>query len=426
MLQSAEPVSTKRMLVSLIKSIDAYNSLLKDHHRRVTAFAHRLGVEFGLPPRRLAKLVIAASIHDIGAIYVKEREQLMRIDVEDPEPHAINGARILSGIPAFDGIRLLVRYHHVRHDDVERGLVSASEVPEESWFLHLADRVAIYDLNFASEPDPRERVRAEIRSRFGRDFLPELRGAFERAAATEGFWRDADEDEYRELLTFAVDAELDETVGADLESLALLFARIVDNRSHWTHAHSRIVGVLSGRIGGLMGYPPETCAKLRVAGFLHDIGKIAVPAEILEKPLPLDEAERETMESHARFSSLILSGDDELAEIGRWAGNHHERRDRTGYPLMAGGERFEPESDIIAYADVFAALLENRPYRSALSPQEAMDVLKSLSPLKLSQDVFNAIAANFAELVSLLDEDRERDLGFGGERDRGQEPWLSV
>ena len=94
-MENNKQISSKGVFISLVKSIDAYNWLLKDHHRRVTAFAYQLGSEYGLGAKRLAKLVIAASIHDIGAIYVAERDQLTKMDVDDPEPHQINGARIL-------------------------------------------------------------------------------------------------------------------------------------------------------------------------------------------------------------------------------------------------------------------------------------------------------------------------------------------
>ncbi len=307
MKESSEQLSTKRVLVSLIKSVDAYNSLLKDHHRRVTAFAYQLGAEYGLPYKRLSKLVIAASIHDIGAIYVAERDELTKIDVENPEPHEINGARILSGIPAFEDIRDVIRHHHVRYEDTQRGRVNPSDVPEECWFLHLADRIDIYARHFADSPDPKEALRQEIRSRFGRDFLPELRGTFERATESGQFWHNAEELSFQELLLSAVDTEMKERGPTDLESVALLFGRIVDSKSHWTLTHSQSVGAVAERIAQFMGFPEQTSLKLRIAGYLHDIGKIAVPSEILEKPGPLDGEELRKMQEHASISAWTNS-----------------------------------------------------------------------------------------------------------------------
>lgn len=415
MTEPSEKISAKRVLVSLIKSIDAYNSLLKDHHRRVTAYAFQLGAEYGLSLERLSKLVIAASIHDIGAIYVSERDELTKLDVDDPEPHALNGARILNGIPIFEKIQPVIRYHHVRYRDTLTGQVDPSAVSEECWFLHLADRIDIYAQHFGDSPDARETARREIRKRFGTDFLPELMGAFERAMDSARFWRNADEVTYQELLLNGVDTAFRGAEPADLESVALLFSRIVDYKSHWTMTHSLSVGAVAARIGAYLGLSETAQTKLRIAGYLHDIGKIAVPAEILEKPGPLNEDETNKMQDHALFSTLILSGNDELSEIGRWAGSHHERRDRTGYPLKAGADRFETETDIIAYADVFTALLETRPYREPVPMEEAMDILKSLSPLKLSPNVFSAISANFTELVALLEPENALGAQSAGE-----------
>lgn len=416
MIDEIDLISTKRVLVSLIKSIDAYNSLLKDHHRRVTAYAFQLGAEYGLSIERLSKLVIAASIHDIGAIHVRERDELTKFDVDDPEPHALNGARILNGIPCLEGIQQIIRYHHVRYRDTLTGQVDPSAVPEECWFLHLADRIDIYSSHFGDSPEARETARNEVRTRFGKDFLPELTGAFERATDSARFWHNADELMYQELLLDGVDTAFRKGESMDLESIALLFSRIVDFKSHWTMTHSLSVGAVAARIGAYLGLPGNTQTKLRIAGYLHDIGKIAVPAEILEKPGPLNEDETGKMQDHALFSSLILSGNDELAEIGRWAGSHHERRDRSGYPLKAGADRFETETDIIAYADVFTALLEDRPYRGPVPADDAMVILKSLSPQKLSQKVFSVISANFGELVSVLETESPLD-GLSDERD---------
>lgn len=402
-----EKVSTKRILVSLIKSIDAYNSLLESHHKRTTAIAYQLGSEYGLDSRALSKLVVASSIHDIGAIYATERDQLISMDVDNSEPHEINGARILSGIAPFDCIRPIIRRHHVHYNDVINGTLASALVPEECYFLHLADRIDIYSLHYAGEDNARTLVMSGIKPKFGTVFHPDLESAFDRVAQNVQFWLNADETLYHELLLAAIDDDRCDMGAADLESLARLFGRIVDYKSHWTFAHSQTVGLLASRIGELMGMDSQRCFKLKMAGYLHDIGKIAVPAEVLEKPGPLDPVERNAMQRHALFSSIILSDRDGLSDIARWASSHHERRDRTGYPLKMSADRFEPEMDIIAYSDVFAALLESRPYRDAFTDGEAMEILRSMAPLKLSREVFEVIASHFGELSSIARETRD-------------------
>jgi HD-GYP domain-containing protein (c-di-GMP phosphodiesterase class II) len=130
---------------------------------------------------------------------------------------------------------------------------------------------------------------------------------------------------------------------------------------------------------------------MALSAFLHDIGKIAIPIEVLDKPGKLNEEEYKIIKAHATYSALILSRVPALGDIARWAMLHHEKHDKSGYPLGKGTIDFTIEMDILAFADIFAALAENRPYRSAMSKPEIIELLRSFTPDKLDVSVFHVI-----------------------------------
>ncbi len=394
-------ISLKNILGSVIKSIDMYNFLLKGHHRRTAIIAYQLGNAYGLDSDKLSKLVLAASVHDIGALHVTERDQLIEIDVENPEPHEILGASILASFKPFEPIAKILRHHHIRYDDVLSRNVPEDEVPSECYFLNLADRIDVLLLRNEGRPDQRQIVVDTINERFGSIFSPTLKDAFDRITVSDLFWENIEHASFNDLLFMSLDNVSCQIEQSDIESLAVLFAKIVDCKSHWTSRHSQTVSVLACRIGELMKLGPDECFELKIAGYLHDIGKVAISSEVLDKPGKLNDAEFREMKSHAAYSSLILSSISELSNIARWAVNHHEKRDGSGYPLGLRENAFTDNMDIVAYADIFSALAEDRPYRKAMQPSEIAEVLGKLAPIQLNEKVFGVIQNNMNDLYSL-------------------------
>jgi HD-GYP domain-containing protein (c-di-GMP phosphodiesterase class II) len=143
-----------------------------------------------------------------------------------------------------------------------------------------------------------------------------------------------------------------------------------------TGEHCGDVVDLAVRLGERLHLAEEELRELRYAASVHDIGKVGVPDAVLRKPGPLDPDERRVLERHASEGADLLSripGLDRVATIVR---HHHERHDGNGYPDGLAGEDIPLESRILAVADSFVAMAENRPYRPALSPLAASRELR--------------------------------------------------
>jgi diguanylate cyclase (GGDEF)-like protein len=172
---------------------------------------------------------------------------------------------------------------------------------------------------------------------------------------------------------------------------AASLAKAVDARDVYTGSHSERVADLAARIAVRMGLSDETVELTRLAGSLHDLGKLAIPEEILRKPGPLTEPERLVLERHPQIGYRMLEslGVDPLAE---WVLHHHERWDGAGYPDGVGGEGIPLGARIIFVADAYDAMTSDRVYRTRLSDEEAIAELQRCAGSQFDPSVVAAFA----------------------------------
>jgi diguanylate cyclase (GGDEF)-like protein/putative nucleotidyltransferase with HDIG domain len=159
-------------------------------------------------------------------------------------------------------------------------------------------------------------------------------------------------------------------------SWATALARAVDERMASSHEHSLSVARYATLIGGRLGYDEAGLAALRLAAILHDVGKIAVPEEVLRKPEPLTAAERALVERHPAAGAEIVQRIDGLAELAPWVRHSHEHVDGSGYPDGLAGQEIPLESRILLVADAFDAMTSERSYSPAMTVDEALAELR--------------------------------------------------
>ncbi|WP_263371458.1 HD-GYP domain-containing protein [Granulicella cerasi] len=205
-------------------------------------------------------------------------------------------------------------------------------------------------------------------------------------------WKQLESDD---LLQMTLSLE-PEPRGIDFDSSAVdhvceAFAKIIDSYSHFTHEHSTHVMRLALSIAKVMGVASEDIATLRRAALLHDIGKLAIPVAILEKAGPLTVEERRTMEAHARLSGELLRKIPSFDSIAAVAESHHEKLDGSGYPFGKNADSLSLLSRILAVADIYEALSSSRPYRDALTPEQAMVILRTDAGTKLDARCMDAL-----------------------------------
>ncbi|MGA9671302.1 MAG: HD domain-containing phosphohydrolase [Terracidiphilus sp.] len=254
---------------------------------------------------------------------------------------------------------------------------------------------------FAMERGPAQAMQV-LHERSGRWFDPQVVKAAESLRRRGALWmqclpnptQPATESEraVRSSVLELAPPQTTRTSPSDIDLICEAFAEVVDAKSHYTFSHSVGVTDVAAALGVTMGLKPERRQLLNRAALLHDLGKLRVPNSILDKPGKLDSEEWDIMREHATLTGSILSRVKQFRELAFVAGAHHERLDGSGYPNRLRADDLPLEARILAVADVYAAITENRPYRAGSSPEQAMEIMKREARSRLDADCVDALA----------------------------------
>jgi putative nucleotidyltransferase with HDIG domain len=183
-------------------------------------------------------------------------------------------------------------------------------------------------------------------------------------------------------------------------SFATALVAALDARDQYTAGHSAAVAVYARDIAARLALSEEDQQMAHLCGLVHDIGKVGLPAGLLEKPGALTLEERRRMEEHSAIGERILAKVDDYAEIARVVRHHHERVDGNGYPDRVSGDEIPLLSRIIAVADAYNAMTSGRPYRDAMPSRVARFRLAQAAGTQFDTTVvaaFEAILAGASE-----------------------------
>ena len=241
--------------------------------------------------------------------------------------------------------------------------------------IPLAVRVGVVtrdaDLAVMLGDDPREWLRA----RSGRAYDPAVVEAFERVGADVLSELDGADEWETALASEPRPVVIVEP--AALDAVLTAFADFADLKSPWIRGHSRRVASLAEGAGRLSGIDASGCDELRRAGFVHDLGRVAVANGVWDKAGPLTTSEWELVRLHPYYTERILDRCGALASLVGPASSHHERLDGSGYHRSVSGEALSRSDRVLAAADVFAALTSERPHRPAYGDAEASRALEA-------------------------------------------------
>ena len=215
-------------------------------------------------------------------------------------------------------------------------------------------------------------------------------------------YRDREEDTRQAVLD--LDQGTEHKLNPDqVDQICEAFGDVVDAKSHFTFRHSIGVADAAFGIAETMGLPHERVQLVRRAAMLHDIGKLSISNTILDKSTELSDEDWRAVHRHPRITRLILQRVRAFREMAIIAGEHHEKLDGTGYPDRLTARDLSVESRIIAVADVFGALSEDRPYRAGIRLEDTLAIMWKYSPHQLDGECMEALMARVST---------DRDLVF--------------
>ncbi|MDH4944163.1 HD domain-containing phosphohydrolase [Sulfurimonas sp. C5] len=346
------------------------------HGKRVAYMAAEVLKELKVPQEKIDYIIYAGMLHDCGVSSTDVHSHLVtELDWDNAQVHAIAGEELLNKVSVFQKYATIVRYHHTHWDALPTHLTE--EEKELSNLIYLVDRVdALRAQLKTSSSQTFETIRETIQKYRGTMFSPKYADTFLKISQHPSFWFYLEADASEEYFTEWIKHGINEFFNFEsLKEISLMFSAVVDAKSEFTSEHSMGVSHLARYIAELMELPLDVCEKIELAGLLHDLGKLRIADEILNKPAKLNVDERLKMNRHGFDSYIILRKIEGFKEIAYIASLHHETLDAQGYPYNLSKDKIPLEARIITVADIFQALVQNRPYRGGLDKDEAFAIL---------------------------------------------------
>jgi putative nucleotidyltransferase with HDIG domain len=443
-----QTVSLAEILSALSFALDLTEGAVPGHALRSCVLGMRLATELGFAPDQLADLYYALLLKDIGCSSNAarlcqiigggdERRVKAGVKLEDwtkPNKPKLSTLRLLwnSVLPdagPVQRVSAIVRIGMTQHKNNEemiglrcdrgahilrklglgeiaaeavRGLDEhwdgsgyperriGSAIPIESRILAVAQHLDV----FAAEQGT-EKAMQVLRDRSGRWFDPELVQIAESLYRDGSLWWDAlptsPESQTRTAALDLAPPAVDALEAADIDLICEAFADVVDAKSSFTYRHSLGVTGAADKIAEQLGLCEERRNFVHRGALLHDIGKLRVPNSILDKPAKLNAEEWHVVQEHPRLTREILSRISSFGELAVVAGAHHEKLDGTGYPNRLHADQLPLEARIIAVADIYGALTEDRPYRPGMTVEQALQIIARDVPHQLDPDCYDAL-----------------------------------
>lgn len=381
-------VTLKQMITVIHRTINSVDKRLLNHGEQVAyIMLNLLKAEGSYSDEEMLEICAISIFHDIGAYKVTERDKLVGVDIIAPFDHAVYGSLFIKYFSPLSDLYKIVLTHHFTNKYYKDKHINL--LCKEGLLLNFADYIDRVYLN--KKADIKDYIKEN------KDYLKEHINLFIEA------------DEKYEFINKLLNGSYTDELYSFFETKALsreeviayskMLAYSIDFRSEATVKHTILVEAISYQIGKFYGLDEKALTKIKVAAVLHDIGKIGIPVEILEKPGKLTDDEFEIMKSHAIIGYNILSGlnIDDIRDIGTL---HHEKLDGTGYPFGLKEKEITTEMRIVAIGDIISALLGARSYKEEFNKDKIVNILKNMEQYnKIDSNITNLFIENYDYII---------------------------
>jgi len=380
--------SKRDIIRAFAGSMNLISSEVENHHEKVSFLAYRLADILGMDENQKKTVFYAGLLHDIGGVL--QHDTLSLTDLEaNAQEIVVYGAAILKQFPVTAPYAPVVLECQTSWHCVDTLPKAQDEQVRLGQIVHLADVVTLLMEGPETTLNRAALVSDLLCHGREREFSPESLEALRRLSGREDVWLEmmVRPECYQELIPDNHFLSLDDVV-----AWTRFMSQIIDFRSPFTAMHSAGVAATAAAMAELSGMSELECKMMRIAGYLHDIGKLKIPDEVLEKPGKLSDEEFNIMKEHAYYTWVLLKDIAGFEQIAEWAAHHHEKLNGKGYPFHLYRNDLSLGARIMTIADIFSALAEDRPYRKGMEKEKVMMILR--------EDAQNGFLSD--KLVSLL------------------------
>ncbi|OAA92951.1 HD-GYP domain-containing protein [Clostridium coskatii] len=346
------------------------------HSQRTTYIALEIANYLKLSDNFKKQLYVSALLHDIGAATFLSQSHSANLFIKE---HCELGNKITKSFPYFHDISKIILYHHENFDGSGAMGLKGDMIPLESQIIRISDLIElIYNENI-SNYQQKNNIILWIKQNSKKIFSETIANAFLGSASSDMFWLNLQNIDFIDFILDETHPKLNMFMDLhEFEAISKIFANIIDNKSKFTATHSKGIASLAYLVSKFIGYPEEKCHEMKIAGLLHDIGKLSIPLYILDKNGSLSSEEFGIIKSHAYYTRIILNKIGDIPNISKWASNHHEKLNGRGYPQGLKADELSEECRIMAVCDIYQALTENRPYRNGMSSEKAFNIMDEM------------------------------------------------
>ncbi len=381
-------INLNELLLSLSYTLDFVEmdvlGVTSNHSKRVAYIANRLALFLGSHPEERYDLVACAILHDNGVtkymleMAARAKNTNRKFVLENVKEHCVIGQNNIENYPFLTDVTDVIKYHHEAYDGTGFFGLSGIEIPLMSQLIFFGDYLDNrFNLKVIHYKKIKE-VESFIQEHADKLFASEIVETFMKISQQSSFWLDLSDN----FINYAIKQSLPkirrEVDWNELEKITEIFSRIIDNKSEFTLRHSQDLANKVEKMARYYGKKETEVLQLKIAANLHDLGKLAISNEILDKPDRLKEDELYLIHQHTYFSRICLSQIEGFEDLTEWACNHHEKLDGSGYPFGLKGDALDFNSRLVMCLDIYQALMEERPYRQGLSHQKGMFILRDM------------------------------------------------
>lgn len=356
------------------------------HGKRVAYMSVNMAKKMNIKQEALQDLAMCALLHDNALTqYIYEefqndltKNQSKELNAKQIGIHCLYGEENIKLLPFHNDVKNVILYHHENANGTGPFGKKYQEIPLFSRIIHLCDVI--------DSVCERKELPNDKKWQFIQDFLNQQRNLLFDQQCVDVFLEAFSKEEFIKMRSDQFEEELWKRVPRNkyscnqkvCQNIVEFFTKIIDYKSEFTSRHSLGVAQKVEKLAKIMNYKEEEVQKIYLAGAFHDIGKMAVGNDILEKPARLTDEEYNKMKNHAGYTYLILSEVHDFEEIRDWAAFHHEKLDGSGYPFGKTGKDLNEQERMMACIDIYQALTEPRPYKEGMSHEKACQIMESM------------------------------------------------
>ncbi len=379
-------LSYEHLMELIVRALNKMDERLAGHGERVAYRVMLLAQRDGrFPDKEICKLIWTVLLHDIGNYQHLDIVDLMERETLKADSHALYGYLFLKYFGPYPAYAPIIYYHHSDRQRIEASAMNDSL----KWISHSILAADAVDLYRISHPNATQEDVLRFLSHLSTErYHPRSVQALKEI---EAHLPHAQEEIHNALIKQLSRWEISVQ---ERQAFLKVLVSSIDFRSRATTLHCAIIVEVSDMLAQLCDVTEQEKREIHIGAILHDLGKIAIPVEILEHPGKLEGEDWEIMKSHIIYSEEIIDGmvSDSIKNI---AIRHHEKLDGTGYPRGLRADSLTLPERILAVADVVSALSEERSYKPVFPMEEVVRIIEGMSERgKLCPKVVSILTAN--------------------------------